>query len=623
MFKPAFQFLIKLLILLCLLKCIFFLYNLHVGQGFKINDFRTAVTVIGWSFFYDVAVVSFLALPLALLFVVAKKSKAAIKISRLVFSALFAFMVLLNITDIFYFPFKLQRADAELLYVLRNPFETDSTMYFLVAVFIFIAFVFLAVLMYKWIDIFFRSLQSGNRGIESVVFFSIISITILLTGTKRFVPTYPLVNVSYNQLPLAQNSFHQFVFSLFRKNESTIFNEDYIRNMPASQRLKIIKRNFHSNDSAKNIVLFIMESVPYDFFDSTSPYKVNMPFLDSLVKMSTFFTRAFSYSHNSNKGIIAILAGVPTITEIPLYHSAYTSMPITHIGSVLGSKGYSSDFFAGDNYDDFGFAKCTNWLGFQHYYCMKDIPGHQGMEKHTMGLHDEYVLQFMRNKIDQLRPPFFAVNFNISTHFPDNVPTHFKEKYPLVNRTAHMKTMSYYNECLSNFFKHASQQPWFQNTTFIFCSDHWMYPNSKDLKNDVEKNFRIALFIFNPQKNRQTIIHTPVSQLDVVNTILHAGAYKKEFISYGDDLLQMPADSNRIVFAKENSVLYEAFDSSYVLGFNVVKGKPEFCYNYVTDKNRESNLITDSSNENVKRLIHKMKSFLFTTYLQYENKTAH
>jgi hypothetical protein len=120
----------------------------------------------------------------------------------------------------------------------------------------------------------------------------------------------------------------------------------------------------------------------------------------------------------------------------------------------------------------------------------------------------------------------------------------------------------------------------------------------------------------------QTVINTPVSQLDVVNTILHVGNYKKEFISYGDDLLQMPPDSNRIVFAKENNVLYEAFDSSYVLGFNVIKGKPEFCYNYIQDKNRAVNLITDGSNKNVQRLLFKIKSFLHTAYLQYANKKA-
>ncbi len=219
-----------------------------------------------------------------------------------------------------------------------------------------------------------------------------------------------------------------------------------------------------------------------------------------------------------------------------------------------------------------------------------------------------------------MNQPFFATGFNISTHFPGNVPPTFKEKYPAINKTARMKTMSYYNDCLAEFFSKAKLQSWYDNTVFIFCSDHWMYPDFNDLKNDVEKNFRIATFIFDPQNEDGKIINTPVSQLDIMNTVLHISDYKNQLISYGEDLLLTPADSNRVVFAKANNVLYQAFDSSYVLGFNVVQGKPEFCYNYVADTARRSNLIHSPGNENVVRLTQKMKEFLHTGYLQYENK---
>ncbi len=626
-FKPAFTFLLKLLILLSLLKCIFFFYNLHSGQGWQVTGFSNAILLICWSVFYDIFIISILAVPLTILFFLFKNKTTILKITGIIFSALLSLMVLLNAIDIFYFPFKLQRADAELLYVLRNPFNEVNLTYFLTAALIVITFILLGLLFYSWISLFNKSNRFRHSEVTSMLFFVSICFVSFISGPKKLLPTYPLVNLSYNQLPLVQNSFHQFVYSLFRKNESLIFSEDYIRNLPGSTRLNILKKNganvMNDNDPTKrNIVLFIMESVPYDFFDSTSRYKVKMPFLDSLVTKSTFFTHSFSYSYNSNKGITAILAGTPTLTEIPLYHSAYTSIPMTHVGSVLQSEGYKSAFFIGDNYDDFGFAKCVNWLGIQRYYSMEDVPGYQHMEKHTMGLHDEFVLHFMSNKVDELPQPFFVTDFNISTHFPGNVPSTFKEKYPAINITARMKTMSYYSECLSEFFKKAAKQPWYKNTVFIFCSDHWMYPDFNDSKNDVEKNFRIATFIFDPQKNEQQIINTPVSQLDIMNTVLHISNYKKEFISYGEDLLQMPADSNRVVFAKANDILYQAFDSSYVLGFNVVQGKSEFCYNYIKDPARQNNLTKSVGDENVRSLVQKMKAFLHTGYMQYENKIS-
>ena len=85
----------------------------------------------------------------------------------------------------------------------------------------------------------------------------------------------------------------------------------------------------------------------------------------------------------------------------------------------------------------------------------------------------------------------------------------------------------------------------------------------------------------------------------------------------------MPIDSNRVVFAKANNILYQAFDSSYVLGFNIVQGNPEFCYNYIKDCERKFNLIDSVGNQDVHRLLQKMKSFLHTGYIQYEYKKVY
>lgn len=65
-----------------------------------------------------------------------------------------------------------------------------------------------------------------------------------------------------------------------------------------------------------------MESVPYDFFDSSSAYKVAMPFFDSLLQKSVFYKNAFGYSHESNKGITAIwLAYLHSPTSRSIIHN--------------------------------------------------------------------------------------------------------------------------------------------------------------------------------------------------------------------------------------------------------------------------------------------------------------
>jgi phosphoglycerol transferase MdoB-like AlkP superfamily enzyme len=432
------------------------------------------------------------------------------------------------------------------------------------------------------------------------------------------IPTYPLVELNSAELQLVQNSFHTFLYSAYRKDEAIVKPYNFFAGSETNKLTTISKVPCEqpAGSQQKNIVLFIMESIPEDFFNAASKYKVAMPFLDSLVKQSTYFDNAYSYGHSSNKGIVSILTGIPTLTEIPLYHSNYATIGMTAVGTRLAANGYSSSFFIGDRYDDFGFAKCSNWLGIQNYYSKESVPG-KNMETNTMGLHDRYVLDFMGNKINEMKQPFLAINYNTSTHFPNDLPKGYKEKYPQQNFSDQMKCMNYYNECLQDFFSNASKQSWYNNTMFIFCSDHWMYPDAKDLSSDIVQGFHIPIFIYDPAKPQQKIVSSPVSQLDVLNTILCIAGTKEPFISYGNNLLDTVQDPNRAVFSKENSNLYQVMDSSYVLGFNPVTGKPEFCYNYKTDKKRINNLL---STQKAITLTIKMKAFLQTASYHYNKK---
>jgi len=286
------------------------------------------------------------------------------------------------------------------------------------------------------------------------------------------------------------------------------------------------------------------------------------------------------------------------------------------VGTRLAASGYTSSFFIGDNYDDYGFAQCCNWLGIKNYYSMESIPGNEKMESLTMGLDDKYVLDFMGNKINAMARPFFAINYNTSTHYPNELPKGYKEKYPEQNFSDQMKTMGYYNECLEKFFDNAKKQSWYSNTIFIFCSDHWMYPDTKPIAADIVQSFHIPIFIYDPAKPKQRIVNDLVSQLDILNTIFYIAGVKDNFISYGNNLLDSTLDQNRVVFSKENTNLYHVMDSSYVLGFSPVTGKAEFCYNYKTDPERSNNLIS-SNNPIVNSLTVKAKAFLQVASYHY------
>ena len=626
--KPFIWFLLSLLLIHSVLKIIFYQYNhqlLFTGAetGITANE---KPGLIKWSLVQDLLTLlginSILLIALTAARLVSPKISAWLLIP--VFVLVNSFAILLNLVDIFYFRFHFQRANADLLYVVDHPFNLLLNQNLFIILIFFVAVTGIIYLLWLLHKKFYASFAKGN--------YCGLIVAILLIGlgpglifkdklTKYLVPTYPMVQLKSNQLPIVQNSFHTFLYSVFRKGES-IYQQQYMTDADCDSLMPIRKKlNINIGDSnKKNIVLFIMESVPYDFFDTASPYKVAMPFFDPILKKSTFFSNAFAYSHESNKGITAILAGIPTISDIPVYHSQYINMPVTAIGTALKKLNYHSLFCIGDEYDNFGFAKCMNWLGIDKYYSKEDVPNYKKLPLHSMGLQDENVLDFFKQKIGQQQAPFFAVHYNISTHYPYDIPASFSAGLPK-NYTAPMKSMRYYDHSLQKFFDAAAKEPWFANTLFIFCSDHWLVPDDKHVQFNAVTGYRIPIIIYDAAANERKTNTRPISQFDIMGTVLAAAGYKDSVISYGDNLLDSTSIKGR-VFSKRNSTVYQLTDSSFVLGFNIISNKAEYLYNYKKDLLLKENLLADTNSLSILHaMTREVKAFLQKAGAHYNGKS--
>jgi phosphoglycerol transferase MdoB-like AlkP superfamily enzyme len=606
--KPFIWFILSLLLIHSVLKIIFYNYNYYLlftgGQSDVTGTEK--LKLIKWSLGTDLLVI--LSINALLLFALFAARLIHSRISAWLILPVFvlvnSFAVLLNLVDIFYYPFHFQRANADLLYVLDHPLNRliQQNIFIILSFFAVTAgIIYLVWVLHKKL---FNSFSNGFINLLMAAFLVILvgfSLIFKNSFYKILVPTYPMIELNSNELPVVQNSFHTFLYSVFRSG-GHLPAAKYMTDSECDSLMPIKKQlNINNIDSSKkNIVLFIMESVPYDFFDSSSPYKVAMPFFDSLLEKSSFYNNAFCYAHESNKGITAILAGIPTISDIPVYHSQYINMPITAIGNALHKLNYTSLFCIGDEYDNFGFAKCMNWLGIDNYYSKESIPGYKKLPAHSMGIQDEYVLRFFNQKINEQQKPFFAIHYNISTHYPYDIPASFNVKLPK-HYTAPMKSMLYYDFSLQQFFRAAKNEPWFSNTVFIFCSDHWMYPyeiSEVTSPYNPVKGYKIPIIIFDPAKNKKQIFYRPVSQLDIAGTILAYAGYRDSIISYGGNL----PDSSSLkpfVFSKPNSTVYQVTDSSYVLGYNIISNKAEYLYNYKKDSELKENLVQKKMTEPV------------------------
>ena len=192
-----------------------------------------------------------------------------------------------------------------------------------------------------------------------------------------------------------------------------------------------------------------MESIPR-IFDEQGSYKVAMPFLDSLKSHSLYFDRAYSYSHNSNKGDRGHLGrdAYPDGNTIIPFHIHWSSNdPPSAAGWLIRVTGRCSLSVT-----------ITTISGLQNVHTgwdstaitVKRIFRASGEWLHTMGLHDEYVLRFMLGELNRQQGPFFAVHYNTSLIIRTTCRL-LTGKCTKENRSDQMKSMSYYNRCLEEF----------------------------------------------------------------------------------------------------------------------------------------------------------------------------
>ena len=224
--KPFVFFILSFLLILSFLKIIFYNYNYHFlfSPADVAGSRKDAFLLIKWSLVYDLLVLMLINIAFLIAVQLARLVRGQF-VSHLVlitFILLNSAVILLNVSDIFYFRFHFQRANADLLYVLSHPFrQLFHLNIFIIAAFLLtIAGIFF--LNYRLHYTFFRSFSSGKRcGLATgMIVLGIILFPFYKKNIEKYLlPTYPLVELNSRQLPVVQNSFHTFAFSVLRQGE--------------------------------------------------------------------------------------------------------------------------------------------------------------------------------------------------------------------------------------------------------------------------------------------------------------------------------------------------------------------------------------------------------------------
>lgn len=319
-------------------------------------------------------------------------------------------------------------------------------------------------------------------------------------------------------------------FSIIRSYDSERLAELTLAdNRAAEDFIRPIQSYKGKEFNKKNIVVLILESFSKEY-TGMGNRKSLTPFLDSLARESLAFTNAWANGKQSIEGIPAIISSMPSLMNNPYINTKYADNQLNSFPQLLKWEGYASAFFHGGKNGTMNFDSYANLAGYDQYFGMSEY-GNDADFDGQWGIWDEPYLQYCAKKFNELKPPFFASVFTLSSHHPFRVPDQYKNKFP--ETALEISTcIGYTDHALRKFFDTARKAPWYSNTLFVLVPDHTGMSTDPFYANQVGQH-AIPLLFFAPDGSMKGTFSGLVQQTDIMPTVLDTLGYSGNFFSFG------------------------------------------------------------------------------------------
>ena len=371
--------------------------------------------------------------------------------------------------------------------------------------------------------------------------------------------------------------------------------------------------------SPRNVVIFVMESMSAensaylcaDLYADDSQ-KGYTPFLDSLMQSGYTFERMYANGKRSIQALPSVWGSIPSLVEpfVLMPESLGESRPLP---ALLREKGYTTAFFCGSERGSMGFDAYAISAGFEQCISKEDYEKAHGYNDFDgyWGIWDDKFLGFMGETIDSLKEPFLASVFTISSHHPFVVPEEWKEHLP-EGKTLIQPCAAYLDQSLKMFFNENRDKEWFDSTVFAFVADHVSCEHYAERTNYSPGDFHVIGLLYTPDGSIKGRNSEPVSQIDIMPTLLGILDYDKPYFAYGRDVFDPQSRAITVVY--DNGV-YKAFTDSHIHIFS--EDRVTEIYS-IADSTLTVNLISSEYDKDVENYI---KAYIQQYYDHAERKS--
>ena len=274
------------------------------------------------------------------------------------------------------------------------------------------------------------------------------------------------------------------------------------------------------NTTRPNVVLVVFEGWAADVVGGLGGYTDVAPHFSELIQQGISFDSCYASGNLSDQGMGAVFSAFPaqprsSIVTVP---NKYNHLPC--INSEFKKNGYFTSFMFGGQLSYGNIRSYMYYNGFDKILEEKDFES--SVYRGRLGVHDGDLFDRQLKELKNQKQPFFVSLFTLSTHGPYDIPVEDvlnwgdKEK-------EYINTVHYADSCLNHFMNEAKKQPWFDNTLFVFISDH--HHNTPKNYSYYSPEYRRIPFVFYGNvikpEFRGMKSSRICSQLDLASTLLH------------------------------------------------------------------------------------------------------
>jgi len=282
-----------------------------------------------------------------------------------------------------------------------------------------------------------------------------------------------------------------------------------------------------------NIVIILLESFGSLVIQELGGEPGLTPELSKIIPEGLFFTNFYANGTMTDKGISAILSGIPALPRTCIIHFESKSQTLPFLSQDLNKSGYHTMFLYGGNVDFAHFKSYLIMGGFKQIISDNDFPWSLNISK--WGVPDEYIFQKLLDECDRAHEPFFHLCLTLSSHNPFDVPmdpvytgNSTREKF--------YNSLYYTDKHLGEFLTAAKTHEWWENSLIILLADH-----GNRLGNTTEydrSRFHIPMLWFGGALKEKGVINEHFgTQSDLPKTLLGQLNIPTSQYIFGKDIL--------------------------------------------------------------------------------------